>query len=125
MRNGATQGLFYLPTWLYSFKWKKTLLVTSEIKLNELPKASFKSLPEGRLLTPMDEVGPMCEVGPSILLNSRECSPLGLMKGLTFPLGNKVYNWGLISPLEANFTPRGKRILLKTALRHPASAATR
>jgi hypothetical protein len=41
-------------------------------------------------------------VGPSILLNSRECTPLGVNEGVNIPPR------GQISPLGAKFTPRGE-----------------
>jgi hypothetical protein len=43
-------------------------------------------------------------VCPSILLNSRECSPLGVNEGVNIPPR------GQISPLGAKFTPRGEVI---------------
>jgi hypothetical protein len=54
---------------------------------------------------------------PSILLNSRECSPLGVNKGVNIPPR------GQSSPLGAKFIPRGwlhpwgQTMLLKTGLR--------
>jgi hypothetical protein len=50
-------------------------------------------------------------VSPSILLNSRECSLLGVNKGVNIPLGDKFHPWGPSSPLGA----RGK---LRMALRN-------
>jgi hypothetical protein len=41
-------------------------------------------------------------VCPSILLNSRECTPLGVNKGVNIPPR------GQVSPLGAKFTPRGQ-----------------
>jgi hypothetical protein len=56
-------------------------------------------------------------VRPTILLNSWECSPLGVNEGVN------IHRRGQISPLEAKFTPRGevhlwgKGVKLRLALR--------
>jgi hypothetical protein len=48
------------------------------------------------------KLSPGGEVHPSILLKSRECSPLGVNEGVKIP------PWGQISPLGANFMPGGE-----------------
>jgi hypothetical protein len=94
--------------------------------------------PPGKKLSPRSELcslgvklspGSEISVRPSILLNTRECGPLGVNKGVNVPswgqsspLGDKVHPRGQCSPLGAKFTPRGKLYpwgqtnLLKTGL---------
>jgi hypothetical protein len=43
-------------------------------------------------------------VCPYILLNSIECSPLGVNEGVDIPLGEKFHPWGPSSPLGVKFT---------------------
>jgi hypothetical protein len=47
-------------------------------------------------------LGVKYSVRPSIILNSRECSPLGVNEGVNIPPR------GQISPLGAKFNPRGE-----------------
>jgi hypothetical protein len=47
-------------------------------------------------------MGENFSVRPSILLNSRECSPLGVYEGVN------IIPRGQISPLGAKFIPRGE-----------------
>jgi hypothetical protein len=53
-------------------------------------------------------LGVKFSVRPSILLNSRECSPLGWTKGWTFPLGDKFNPRGPSSPQGVKFTLGGQ-----------------
>jgi hypothetical protein len=58
-------------------------------------------------------------VRPSILLNSWVCSPLGMNKGWTFPLGDEFHPWGPTSPLGANHVVKnGPLLLLQPDMRH-------
>jgi hypothetical protein len=64
-------------------------------------------------LSPRGEVIPQgwrASVRPFILLNIRECSPLGVNKGVNNP------SRGQSSPLGENVTPGGQLMLLKTGL---------
>jgi hypothetical protein len=54
--------------------------------LNFAPRG--KLWPQGWILPPE---GVKFSARPSILLNSRECSPLGVNEGWTFPLGAKFH----------------------------------
>jgi hypothetical protein len=74
-------------------------------------RGPFLTSPLGENFDPKGEVVPRgwsfalggkFSVHPSILLNSRECSPLGVNEGANIPLEDKI------SPLGANLTPRGK-----------------
>jgi hypothetical protein len=77
--------------------------LTSPLGANFDPQG--QSCPPGVSLSPRGEViprGVKLSVRPSILLNNKECSPLGVNKGVNFtPRGR-------ISPLGAKFTPRGE-----------------
>jgi hypothetical protein len=65
-----------------------------------------KVVPQGLTLSPKVKFS----VRPSILLNSRECSPLGVNEGMNIPPGDKFHPWGPSSPLGANFTPHVREI---------------
>jgi hypothetical protein len=49
--------------------------------------------PQGRSCPPGVKLSPG-GVRPSILLNSRECLPLGVNEGVNIPLGDKCHPWG-------------------------------
>jgi hypothetical protein len=55
-----------------------------------LPGVKF--VPWGRVWS--YPLGVKFSVHPSILLNSRECSPLGVNEGVNVPLGDKFHPWG-------------------------------
>jgi hypothetical protein len=95
-----------LTTSFQTSKWCKVqrpiLNIARRVKLWP-PRAKLsprgKFCPLGVKLSPGGMKFTFC---PSILLNNRECSPLVVNEGVTFPPGDKFHPWGPSSPLGAN-----------------------
>jgi hypothetical protein len=98
---------------------------------HKLVRGTFLTSPLGANFDPRGEFSPhgeFCPLGvkfsvrPSILLNSRECSPLGVKEGVN------ISPRGQISPLGAKFNPLGEvipwgpglklRMVLRSPWRH-------
>jgi hypothetical protein len=88
--------------------WFKICNVTNSQISALAHRGPFLTSPLGTNFDPMGDVVPRGEfsplgvkfsVHPSILLNIRECSPLGVNEGVNIPPR------GQISPLGAKFTP--------------------
>jgi hypothetical protein len=76
--------------------------LTSPLGANYDPRGEV--VPQGWILSPGSEVipwGVKFSVRPSILLNSREYSPLGVNEGVNIPPRDQVRPQGWSSPLEA------------------------
>jgi hypothetical protein len=134
-------GLFFTEI-QYICIWRQTAEIKSSLKVcllqyheasvfvGELPwkqgdqRPILNFPPRGKVVTqewiwsPRGEVslGVEFSVCFSILLNSGECSSLGL-QGEHSPLGNKFHPWGSSTPLEVKFTPGGPGVKSRMAFR--------
>jgi hypothetical protein len=84
------------------------LPIYSALVVNRRPPTGQRIGPK---VTPRGDRGRSRKIAPPpVLLNSRECSAVRVNDGVNVPPKNQS------SPLEANFTPRDKLVMLKTGL---------